>query len=49
MYYVRRQLKIQGNFIKLLILHFVISASVYATVIKNGSLLTYLGAIIDHL
>jgi len=25
----------QGNFIKLLVLHFVISASVYATVIKK--------------
>jgi len=48
-YYMRRQLKIQGNFIKHLILHFVISASVYAIIIKSGSSLTYLEAIMYHL
>jgi hypothetical protein len=31
------------------LLPFVISASVYAIIIKSGSLLTYLGAITDHL
>lgn len=45
-YYMRRQLKIQGNFIKQLILHFVISVSVFAVIIKSGSLLTYVGAIL---
>jgi hypothetical protein len=31
------------------LLNFVISASVYAIIFKIGSLLTYLGAVINHL